>query len=548
MYRIFLVVGVTVILGLGWASGCSPRIASSFFAGPDQREKNAWFATGREAVRRASSVVAGEPPARNVILFVGDGMGISTITAARILEGQRRGQNGEENSLAFEHFPNIALSKTYSADAQVSDSASTMTAMVAGVKTRTAVLGLDETISAEEPDGVDAARVISIMEEAESYGLATGIVTTTSVTHATPAACYAHAPFRLWENDSELPGDARALGFPDIARQLLEFPYGDGIDVVLGGGRKHFLPNTVMDPELKAETGARSDGRDLTAEWVSRREGAAYVWNSEALDGLDLTGIRYLLGLFEFEHMQWDSERDRDVAGEPSLAEMTATAIEILSRNDKGFVLVVEGGRIDHGHHAGSAVRALNETIAMSDAVRRATDLTDPDETMIVVTADHSHAFTIAGYPKRGNPILGLVVGAGFFNEAGKTTKDELGLPYTTLSYANGPGYTGASGVQPEGWHQYLHDPCSSEPPYECDVQGIGLGRPDLSLVDTTSDLFLQEATVPLRKETHAGEDVPIYATGPRAGLFFGVREQHYVYHAMVEALGWTEGGEPLRR
>ncbi len=513
---------------------------------PDPREADDWFASGRNAVGTAARWIEGEAPARNVILFVGDGMGLSTVTAARILEGQRRGDNGEENWLAFERLPHTALAKTYSVDAQVPDSAATMTAMVSGVKTQTGVIGLDETGRAQRPLDPAAGRVPTILEEAEDRGLATGIVTTTTITHATPAACYGHAPFRFWEDDSRLPEPARQAGYPDIARQLVEMPHGDGIEVVMGGGRRHLMPRESTDPEYPERSGRRLDGRDLIAEWLAAREGGAYVWNSEQLEGLDTEATERLLGLFEPGHMQWETDRADDAGGEPSLAEMTKAAIEILSRDEDGFFLMVEGGRIDHGHHATNAERALTDTIALSDAVRAALEVTDPSETLIVVTADHSHTLTISGYPQRGNPILGLVVDASPYSNAhGGISRDALGLPYTTLSYANGPGYTGASEHQPEGPRHFPHWPCSQEPPFECSFEGIEQGRPDLEDVDTSDPSYMQEATVPLGSETHAGEDVPIYAGGPRSALFHGVREQHYVYHALVEALGWTRGGRP---
>ena len=131
-------------------------------APPDPRESNAWFAAGRQAVARSARFVAGERPARNLILFVGDGMGIATVTAARILEGQRRGESGEGNLLAFETLPHVALSRTYNTDAQVSDSASTITAIVSGVKTQTGVLGVDERIRRGDHTSVDAARVVLV--------------------------------------------------------------------------------------------------------------------------------------------------------------------------------------------------------------------------------------------------------------------------------------------------------------------------------------------------------------------------------------------------
>ena len=167
----------------------------------------------------------------------------------------------------------------------------------------------------------------------------------------------------------------------------------------------------------------------------------------------------------------------------------------------------------------GEAVDDLEATflaLHFSNAIKKAYEMTDPDETLILVSADHSHVFTIAGYPHRGNPILGLVKSVPAVD--GNPTSldgDANGLPYTTLSYANGPGYRSV--------------------------------RPNLTNVDTAQLEFLQEATVPLGAETHAGEDVPIYAAGAGSWLFHGVQEQSYVYHAMVEALGWDPGRKEAR-
>lgn len=527
----------------------SPDAATAAHPTSDPREANTWFAEGRRAVARAARFVEGEPPAKNVILFVGDGMGISTVTAARILEGQRRGRSGEENRLVFETLPHLALAKTYTTDSQVADSAGTITALMTGVKTRTGVLGVDERVRRGRFESVEGARVATLLEEAETRGLATGIVTTTTVTHATPAGCYAHVPFRFWEDDSRMSPEARQAGFPDIARQLVELPAGDGIEVALGGGRTHFRPSSELDPEDPDRRGGRLDGRDLVREWLAGRPGAAYVWNLEGLRRLDRAKTTRVLGLFEPGDMRWEADREGDRAGEPSLAEMTSFAIDLLARDPDGFFLMVEGGRIDHGHHVGSAYHALSDTIALADAVAVALEKTNPHDTLVVVTADHSHTLTISGYAKRGNPILGKSVTIDWLSEDESTPGlDALDLPYTTLSYANGPGYTGASGQQPEGPHHLPHDPCDARPPYDCHYHGITRGRPDLTHVDTTDPGYLQEATVPMSRETHAGEDVPIYAGGARAALFHGVKEQNYVYHAMVEALGWTRGGVPVPR
>ncbi|MFI5316002.1 MAG: alkaline phosphatase [Myxococcota bacterium] len=483
---------------------------------------NPWFAAGREAVKRAAAG-APIPHAKNAILFIGDGMGIATVTAARILEGQQRGASGEENLLSFEKLPYTAFSKTYTVDFQVGESAGTITAMLTGVKTRSGVLGVDESVRRGDFAGAKAASVPTLLERAEDKGMWTGVVTTTTVTHATPGGCYAHTPERNWENDAALSPGAREAGFPDIARQLVEFPHGDGIDVVLGGGRSNFLP---------APAGSRGDGKDLTAAWTQRFPDARIATTRDELLAVDGAKTHHLLGLFSPEHMSFEIERaSATPVAQPSLSEMTAKAIEILSRAPKGYFMMVEGGRIDHGHHAGNAQRALSETIEFANAVQVALAKTNPRDTLIVVTADHSHTLTISGYPKRGNPILGLVVGSIGEGEPGnEPAKDLSGRPYTTLNYANGPGYPGKSDAQPEGSKQFPHRPTA--------VEGVKLGRPELTMKGAEDPSYLQEAPIPLPAETHGGEDVPIYAGGPGARLFHGVQEQNFVYHALAAALG----------
>jgi alkaline phosphatase len=493
-----------------------------------------WFASGRAAVERARERTPNAGTAKNAILFVGDGMGVSTITAARILEGQQRGETGEENQLSFETLPHLALAKTYTTDQQVADSAGPTTAMASGVKTKSGALGVSERVQLGNHESVANSRVATILEQAEERGLSTGIVTNTTLTHATPAAFYAHVPARDWENDSQLSDAARKADFPDIARQLVEFRHGDGIEVALGGGRGSFLPANGRDPEEPTRTGARWDERDLTAEWRARFSNSAFVWNRKQLQAVDPAATDHLLGLFDPSHMEFEIDRSGDVGGEPSLSEMTAKAIEILSRNPRGFFLMVEGGRIDHGHHVSNAMRALTETIELSNAVRTAMEKTRPEETLIVVTADHSHPFTIGGHPTRGNDILGKVIENDRQGKPAEApAKDQLGLPYTTLGYQIGPGYPGASDAQPEGPKHFPQLPRK--------VQGVTAGRPDLKDIDTADPGYLQETTIPLRYGTHGGEDVPIYAGGPGAALFDGVQEQHFIYHAMVEALGWNQ-------
>ncbi|MCP5057745.1 MAG: alkaline phosphatase [bacterium] len=497
--------------------------------GGDVRASDPWFRSGRVAVQSARARVGPTPRARNVVLFLGDGMGMSTITAARIFAGQQAGNPGEEYQLSFERFPNVGLIKTYNTNQQVPDSAGTMTAIASGVKTKAGVLGVNDAVVFDDWASVGPARVPTLFEEAEERGVATGIVTTARITHATPAACYGHAAHRNWETDSLLSHEARKHDFPDLARQLVEFSAGDGIDVVLGGGRAMFLPANAKDPEEPEVPGLRFDERNLMEEWQKRYPLGRAIWNQTQFDAVDPRGTRKLLGLFDPSHMDFELDRSRDKGGEPSLSEMTAKAIDILRQSEEGYVLLVEGGRIDHAHHANNAHRALVETVEFARAVQVALDRTNRAETLLVVTADHSHPLNIAGYVTRGNPILGKARENPLDGSEPKLAMDGAGRPFATLSYGLGPGHTGATDLQPAGPKRFPHYEATSFEPAQ--------GRPDLTEVDTTDPGYLQEALLPRYSGTHSGEDVAVYADGPGAALFFGVQEQHYLYHALVEAM-----------
>jgi alkaline phosphatase len=206
--------------------------------------------------------------------------------------------------------------------------------------------------------------------------------------------------------------------------------------------------------------------------------------------------------------MSFESVRAADTPGEPSLADMTRAAIARLSHGPKGYVLVVNAGGIDAGHHQGSAYRALTETIALSDAVRAAMAMVSTDDTLVIVTADHSHTLTIAGYPRRGSPILGLNIGLD-----GKPVLDDRGRPFTTLTYANGPGFT------PDG------------------KSAKGAPPPPLTDDQVTRPGYQQQAAVPLPAEAHGGEDVAIYAIGPGSQWVRGTVEQNVLYWMMHAAL-----------
>ncbi|WP_439105632.1 alkaline phosphatase [Congregibacter sp.] len=483
---------------------------------PDYQRESPWYTDAQARVSQARTM----GKAKNVVVFLGDGMGISTITAARILAGQREGNPGEENRLSFEELPVTGLVKTYNVDSQTPDSAGTMSAIMTGVKTKIGVFGVDERVIQEDCQSSQGIELLSLLEIAELAGKSTGVVSTARLTHATPAATYAKTANRDWEDDAELSEDAKAQGCTDVAAQFLasrerlnaQFGKGasDGIEVALGGGRRHFLPKTI-------EGGRRGDERNLVDEWQTAYPSGSYVSDKTELAAADQAP---LLGLFSGSHMAYASERAVPDAKQPSLVAMTLKALELLKDNDEGFLLVVEAGRIDHAHHAGNAANALLDTIELSEAVAAVMGNTDADDTLVLVTADHSHVFTMAGYPRRGNPILGKVVPAW----SDEPSLGEDGLPYTTLGYMNGRGFRD-HGDQLNADSTYAEAPTA--------------GRQDISDVDTTQTGYHQEALVPMNAETHGGEDVAVYASGPGAMGAMGAIEQNQLFHVMLQATSW---------
>ena len=474
--------------------------------------------------------------ARNVILFIGDGMGVSTVTAARIFDGQSLGMAGEEHSLVFETFPHVALVKTYNTNQQVPDSAGTATAMMSGVKTRAGVINIGPEALRRDCRAALDHTLKPLGAIAKERGKSVGVVTNTRLTHATPAAVFAHSPERDWESDRHLPESDRALGCRDIARQLTHFDVGGGLDVVLGGGRAEF-----RGAELD---GNRLDGRDdLIQEWLDGGPGRKYIATRDELTRLqparepeqqreqpaELSAQRseqesaqqpgqQVLGIFSRSHMTYVAERTPDTT-EPTLAEMTSAAIDLLAQAGDGYFLMVEGGRIDHGHHDGKPDYALLETQAFARAIEAALAKVDLEETLVLVTADHSHVFTMAGYPVRGNPILGLVVENDVTGEPSpEAALDATGTPYTTLGYANGPGAT----------------PGQPRP-----VPEIGAGavfQAFVPVVHSRIDGSLDYS------ETHGGEDVALYGIGAGSDRVGGVIEQNLVFDIMIQAFGWDGG------
>jgi len=424
--------------------------------------------------------MASDIKAKNVILFIGDGMGISTITAARIFDGQSQGKKGEEHQLAFDSFENVALIKTYNSNAQVPDSAGTATAIMSGYKTNIGAVNVPPALlDARSADACNPEVLPpTLTKRAQDANKSVGIISTARITHATPAAMYGHAPLRDLEADKDIQGPF--VGCTSLAQQMVE----SQAEVILGGGFKEFS-------ESQMET--------LKTDFI-------YVGNKTEMMTAEDGKLR---GLFSRSHMSY--EADRSATEEPSLAEMTSVAIDRLSSDTDGYVLMVEAGRVDHAHHGTNAYRALTDAQALNEAVKVAKAKAG-DDTLILVTADHSHVFTMAGYPVRGNPILGLV--KSFDRETGQIADDyaeaEDGKPYTTLGYHNGPNVREAD-------------------------------SPALTDNMVQAKDFRQQTAVNLSSETHAGEDVALFATGPGAENVRGVMEQNKIYNVMADAMGWEE-------
>ncbi|XP_029473199.1 intestinal-type alkaline phosphatase-like [Rhinatrema bivittatum] len=470
-------------------------VLSSCAVLPVEEEKPSfWNGQAKKAIDAALALKPIHHRAKNLLLFLGDGMGVPTVTAARILSGQLQGKLGEENQLTMDRFPYLALSKTYNVDRQVPDSAGTSTAYLCGVKGNYGTIGVTSAVKVSVCNTKEENKVISVLQRAKAAGKSVGIVTTTRVQHASPAGNYAHIADRDWYSDANMPSQALAEGCQDIASQLIR---NVDIDVIFGGGRKYMTPSGTPDPEYPTnlkQQGLRMDGKNLIEEWKKAKKGAQYVWNKEQLNSIDTETLTttHVMGLFEPGDMKY--ELNRNATSDPSIIELTEKAIRLLSRNPKGFFLFVEGGRIDHGHHDGKAKQALMEAVMFDRAIQKAGEMTKESETLTVVTADHSHVFSFGGYTLRGNSIFGL---------APKLAMD--GKAYTSILYGNGPGYFNNT-------------------------------RPDVNHTVSEGNDYLQQAVVPLDSETHGGEDVAIFSRGPMAHLFHGVQEQTYVAHVMAYA------------
>ncbi|XP_009871761.1 PREDICTED: intestinal-type alkaline phosphatase-like, partial [Apaloderma vittatum] len=370
----------SLTLCLGFWAGLSTAVIPV-----EEENPSFWNKQAAAAIEAAYNIKPRISKAKNLILFLGDGFGIPSITATRILKGQEQGKLGPETPLALDAFPYVALSKVNPGHAAPPASAGTSTACLCGVKGNYQTVGLSAAARHSQCNTTKGNEVISVLQRARNAGKAVGIVTTTREQHASPSGTYAHVVNRNWYADASMPADAINQGCKDIAWQLVN---NVDINVILGGGRKYMTPVGTPDPEypnLISQSGIREDKTNLINVWLEKNKGARYVWNrTEMLAAAADPSVDHLMGLFEPGDMKYDVMRDP--ALDPSLTEMMEVAITVLSRNSNGFYLFVEGGRIDHGHHDGTAYKALTEAVEFDRAIERAGVLTDEAQTLTVVT------------------------------------------------------------------------------------------------------------------------------------------------------------------
>jgi len=444
-------------------------------------------------------------PPKNLIIFVGSGLGMTTITAARIYSV------GEDGELTLDTLPETAFVKTYSANSQVSDSAAAMSAYMTGVKVNNQVISMSPNTSAFVPaTGADyvagaettcpssgnGTAAVTLLEAAKAFGMATGIVSTARITDAATAASYAHLCQRDGENTIAAQMTPKGAGFNTAL--------GNGVDVIMGGGLGHFLPKS-------AAGGLRTDGRNLVAEM--KTAGYSFGGNKSEFSALPTTGK--LLGLFNTSHMAFDL--DRDVAQEPSLSEMTGRAIDQLKVNTKGMFLLVAGGRINHALQATLARKALQDTVAFDAAVKVAItkmQVIDPGlkNTLIVVTADHDNTLFLNGNAARTGKtsdtnfgVLGLL--RNYVDNA--IGKDADGNSYSIIGFGNG----------------------ENRPAKRTNLT-------DLQVFDKS---YHQEATIPSAEggASRGGADVFLGAIGMGSDSFAGVMDNTAVFGLIRKTAGF---------
>ena len=315
-----------------------------------------------------TSLHAAVPP-KNLILVIVDGMGPASITGARLYKG------GSDATLNLEAFPHTGYVKTYSNNEYVTDSAAAATTLATGVKANNSNVGVSSAVL--HKDG-SLVHLKTLFDYARKNGKTRGLITNTRLTHATPAAFYAHVHDRSDEHG------------------IASFLIPEKLDIVFGGGRRYFHPTSVKDSSGKP--GRRKDGKNYIEHFKSQ---GTYVANRAEFSALSSESQLPIVGLFSPSHMSYESKRDTSPEGEPSLHEMVQKTLELLKKNSpNGYILVIEAGRVDHAAHKNATKTYFEELLSFDSIIP--TLLAEKKDTLILVTADHeTGGLSLNGYIPR---------------------------------------------------------------------------------------------------------------------------------------------------
>ncbi|CAJ0603467.1 unnamed protein product [Cylicocyclus nassatus] len=438
----------------------------------EDKDVNFWNRIGKENVERKLKrypYILREKKPKNVILFIGDGLGISTLTSARIHNNQASNHGYLTKSMFFENFDAVGLVKTSSIDHHVTDSAAGAVSFYTGWKAESHRLGLKPGTKTFCTNDNTMWITDGIAEGALDKGMEVGFVTNTRVTHATPAALYAKGVHRKYEFDDAGKEFANCT-IVDIALQLLSYP-ANKFKVLMGGGKSNLRSTS--------NGGKRKDGRDIDIEWSNLGGKRRVMLSVEDLHEV-VSEDEKLLGLFADSHVREPSNHSL-----PRLYEMTVKAIKQLQSGENGFFLMVEGGLIDVEQHVNRLYPAFRDVREFDLSIQKAREMTDPSETLIIVTADHGHALTLPGW---------LPVEASLFeNDFVKSAKSKEEVYFVpAMLFATGPGYRGSFKVK----EVLIHEK------------------------ELRSWNYQQPTAIPHDYGSHGGEDVGIWADGPYSQLF----------------------------
>src|SRR5262245_3439115 len=466
-----------------------------------------------------------ERRARNVILFIGDGLSMAHRTAARVLaKGLVEGRYGGE--LAIDDMPQMALVSTSGTDAIVTDSANSMSAYTTGHKSCVNAMGV---YCARNKSGLKHPKVETIAELAKrrNAGMAVGVVTNTEIEDATPAGMVAHV--------------RRRSDYDDIVRMF----YALAPDVMLGGGSAYFLPKSDKASRRKDEENylEKFKGLGYSVATTATEMKAAAAGN----------GSSRLLGLFHPSNL--DGALDRRILkkgtvaaypDQPDLAEETQAAIDILARHQNGFLLMVESGLIDKFSHVLDWERAVYDTIMLDNAVAVAKRFAaERDDTLIIVVADHAHPVSIIGTYDDARP--------------GERLRDKLGV-YNEAKFPNYPapdsdGYPPSVDASRRLAFVFagFPDHCSAGKPFLGGPFKPTEEKDDKAVANEsycTPQATRMEGNLPFaqRQGVHAADDVVLTAMGPGAELFKGRVDNTYVFRVMATALGLGKPGQPAEQ